>query len=91
MLLLIMLLLICLSFCVVFSKNTIISMLCLILTFIFTGISFLLLGSEFIAFILIIVYASAISILFLFVIMLLNLRLIDVYSINFYYIPLCIF
>ena len=91
MLFLIMIILIILSFLVVFSKNTITSMLCLILSFIFTGICFLLLGAEFIAFILIIVYASAISILFIFIIMLLNLRLIDIYYINFYYIPLCIF
>lgn len=91
MLFLIMFIIIILSFIVVFSKNTITSMLCLILNFIFTGICFLLLGAEFIAFILIIVYASAISILFIFIIMLLNLRLIDIYYINFYYIPLCIF
>ena len=76
MLSIIMLTLIFLSFVVVFSKDTIKSMLCLILSFILTAIIFLLLGSEFISLILVIVYAGAISILFIFVIMLLNLRLV---------------
>jgi NADH-quinone oxidoreductase subunit J len=91
MLSIIMLSLIFLSFIVVFSKDTIKSMLCLILSFILTAIIFLLLGSEFISLILVIVYAGAISILFIFVIMLLNLRLTDIYYINYYYIPLCLF
>lgn len=80
-----------LSFLVVFSNNTIISMLSLIFCFVLTGLCFLLLGSEFLAFVLIIVYGSAISILFLFVIMLLNLRIVEIYHLNFYYIPFCIF
>jgi NADH-ubiquinone oxidoreductase chain 6 len=84
------LLIILLSFLVVFSRNTIVSMLCLIWCFILTGICFLLLGAEFLSFVLIIVYGSAISILFLFIIMLLNLRLVDIYYYNSYYIPLCI-
>jgi NADH:ubiquinone oxidoreductase subunit 6 (subunit J) len=49
LLLIIMCIIIFLSVCVVFSKNTIVSMLCLILCFIFTGVLFLLLGAEFIA------------------------------------------
>lgn len=85
------LLIILLSLFVIFSKNTIVSMLSLIWCFILTGLCFLLLGAEFLTFVLIIVYGSAISILFLFVIMLLNLRLIEIYHLNFYYIPYCIF
>ena len=78
-----------LSFIIVFSKNTIVSMLCLVWCFLFSACCFLILGAEFLTFVLIIVYGGAISILFLFIIMLLNLRLIDVYYINVYYIPLC--
>jgi NADH-ubiquinone oxidoreductase chain 6 len=85
-----MVILLILSFLVVFSKNTIVSMLCLIWCFIFSGCFFLLLGAEFLTFTLIIVYGSAVSILFLFIIMLLNLRLIEIYYVNYYYIPLCL-
>lgn len=85
-----MTLILILSFLVVFSKNTILSMLCLIWCFVFSGCLFLLLGAEFLTYIIIIVYGSAVSILFLFIIMLLNLRLIEIYYINYYYIPLCI-
>lgn len=76
-----------LSFLVVFSKNTIVSMLSLILCFILTGLCFILLQASFLAFTLIIVYGSAISILFLFIIMLLNLRVIDIYYIHLNYTP----
>lgn len=90
-LIILMSILIMLSLIIVFSKNTINSILCLILCFVFTAVIFFILNAEFLAYIIIIVYASAISILFIFIIMLLNLRLMEVYYINFYYIPLCIF
>lgn len=69
--------LILLSFIVLFSNNTMTSLLALIWCFIFAGVFSILLHAEFIAFIIIIIYATAISILFLFIIMLLNLRIID--------------
>lgn len=57
----------------IFSRNAIYSVLFLILNFFCIGGLFLTLHSEFLAVIQIIVYAGAIMVLFLFVIMLLNL------------------
>jgi len=56
---------------VVFSKDTIKSLISLIICFILSSFCFVLLGAEFLAFVLLIVYGGAISILFLFIIMLL--------------------
>jgi NADH-quinone oxidoreductase subunit J len=61
------------SLCVVFQRNTLYSALFLILTFLSMAGLYLLLRAEFIAIIQVIVYAGAIMVLFLFVIMLLNL------------------
>jgi len=61
------------SLCVVFQKNPLYSALFLILTFLSMAGLYLLLGAEFIAIIQVIVYAGAVMVLFLFVIMLLNL------------------
>lgn len=57
---------------VILFRNPIYSALSLILNFFTLGVIYLLLGSEFLAIIQIIVYAGAIMVLFLFVIMLLN-------------------
>ena len=63
--------------CVVFSRNTIHSILFLILLFCnVVGLLFLL-NVEYLAMVFIIVYIGAIAVLFLFVVMMLNLRLID--------------
>jgi len=62
------------GFMVIIQKNPIHSALFLIITFLFLAGFYLLLGAEFIAFVHIIVYAGAVMVLFLFVIMLLNLR-----------------
>jgi len=87
----ILLLIILSSFFIIFSRNTIVSMLALIWCFLLTGSIFLLLGADFLAFTIIIVYGSAISILFLFVVMLLNLRTAEIYHLNYSYLPLAIF
>ena len=63
------------------------SILFLILCFILSSFIFLILGSEFIAILLLIVYVGAISILFLFVVMMLNLRLVELYGDFFSYLP----
>jgi len=76
MLLLILLIIIC-SLFVILSKNSIQSILALILVFLLTSILFLFLGLEFLSLLLLIVYVGAISILFLFVIMMLNLRIVE--------------
>ena len=59
---------------VVFSKNPVYSVLCLILTFFSLSVHYILLNAQFVAAVNIIVYAGAIMVLFLFVIMFLNLN-----------------
>ena len=68
------------SFMVIFSKNSVTSVLYLISVFILVSLNLILIGAEFLAILLIIIYIGAISILFLFVIMMLNLRIYEVYS-----------
>lgn len=74
------------SIMIISSKNAITSVLYLISVFLLSALCFLLLGAEFLSVLLIIIYVGAISILFLFVIMMLNLRIVEVYSslINFF-------
>ncbi len=59
---------------VVFSKNPMYSVLYLVLCFFSIAGHYILLSAEFLAFVHIIVYAGAIMVLFLFVLMLLNLN-----------------
>lgn len=59
---------------VVFSKNPVHSVLYLVITFFCVGAHYLLLSAEFLFAVHIIVYAGAILVLFLYVIMLLNLN-----------------
>lgn len=59
---------------VVWSRNPVHSVLYLILAFFNTAALFLLLGAEFLAMILIIVYVGAVAVLFLFVVMMLNIN-----------------
>lgn len=60
---------------VVFSSNPVYSLLWLVLSFVFSAGFLLILGSEFLALIFIVVYVGAIAVLFLFVVMLLDLKL----------------
>lgn len=62
------------SLVVVFSKNPVSSVLALIATFFAIAMHYVLLNAQFLAAVHIIVYAGAIMVLFLFVIMLLNLN-----------------
>jgi len=68
------------SLMVIFSKNSVTAVLYLISVFILVSLNLLLIGAEFLAILIIIIYIGAISILFLFVIMMLNLRIVEVYS-----------
>ncbi|AQS47806.1 MULTISPECIES: NADH-quinone oxidoreductase subunit J [Thioclava] len=61
------------GFMVVISKNPVHSVLWLILTFLSAAGLFVLLGSEFVAMLLIIVYVGAVAVLFLFVVMMLDI------------------
>lgn len=60
----------------------------LICVFLLSALCFLLIGAEFLSVLLIIIYIGAISILFLFVIMMLNLRIVEVYSSLVNYFPI---
>jgi len=53
-----------------------------------TTVIFILLGAEFLAIAVLIIYVGAISILFLFVVMLLNLRILELYSSFYHHIPI---
>src|SRR4029079_11799853 len=60
---------------VVTSRNPVYSVLFLILAFFNTAALFVLIGAEFIAMILVIVYVGAVAVLFLFVVMMLDINL----------------
>ena len=60
------------SFMVISSKNPVHSVLFLILAFVNAAGLFLLLGAEFLAMILVVVYVGAVAVLFLFVVMMLD-------------------
>nr|WCH57902.1 NADH dehydrogenase subunit 6 [Hypnea nidulans] len=74
------------SLMVIISRNAVHSVLFLILVFCNTSALLLLLGSEFLSLMLIIVYVGAIAVLFLFVVMMLNVKInplkINQYSIT---------
>nr|WCH58022.1 NADH dehydrogenase subunit 6 [Hypnea brasiliensis] len=63
------------SFMVITSKNAVHSVLFLILVFCNTSGLLLLLGCEFLSLMLIIIYVGAIAVLFLFVVMMLNIKI----------------
>lgn len=76
------------AFSVILSKNTMHSVLYLILVFFLSSLLLFIVGAEFLAIILLIVYVGAISILFIFVVMLLNLRVVELYSTFLHYLPI---
>lgn len=76
---------------VIFFNNPIFSVLSLILVFIFNSILFLILGSDFLAVIILIIYVGAISILFLFVIMMFDIRFFELENFFFKIPPLSFF
>lgn len=76
---------------VILSKNIIQSVLHLILVFLLCSILFVYLGADFIGLIILIVYIGAIAVLFLFVIMMLNIRILELASTFSIYLPLACF
>lgn len=73
---------------VVWSSNPITSVLYLISVYISCALLFLILGAEFISILLVLIYVGAVAILFLFVIMMLNQRLVETYNSLINYLPL---
>lgn len=63
---------------VILNKNPVYSVLFLIFTFLNTAGLFILIGAEFIALLLVVVYVGAVAVLFLFVVMMLNVDLIKI-------------
>jgi NADH-quinone oxidoreductase subunit J len=73
---------------VIKAMNPVHSVLYLIVTFIATAGMFLLLNIEFVGIIIVVVYVGAIAVLFLFVVMLLNIRMVEVKDNSYTYIPI---
>ena len=79
------------SFLVIYSINPIHSILSLILLFCSSSVFLLFINVEFLALMFIIIYVGAISVLFLFVIMMLNIKLIEVNDNLIKYLPISFF
>lgn len=82
------------SISVIVSKNPVYSILSLVLLFFNAGGLLILLGLEFLGMLFLIVYIGAIAVLFLFVVMMLNIKVSNTKYLTFYYFPLmflCIF
>jgi NADH:ubiquinone oxidoreductase subunit 6 (subunit J) len=71
------LLLLAMVFITIFSYNIIQAILGLIFTFIAVGLLFIAMGLEYMGFLIFIIYVGAISIIFLFVVMLLDIRSLE--------------
>lgn len=82
------LLLIINSLMVVLSKNTIYSVLFLILSFLISSCILILLECDFLSLTFLIIYVGAISILFLFVVMMLNIKITNSSKDIFKYLPI---
>src|ERR1043165_7107291 len=65
------------AFMVIAARNPVHSVLYLILAFFNSAALFLLMGAEFIAMILVIVYVGAVAVLFLFVVMMLDINVAE--------------
>jgi NADH-quinone oxidoreductase subunit J len=76
------------AFMVIASRNPVHSVLFLILTFVNASALFLLLGAEFLAMILIVVYVGAVAVLFLFVVMMLDVDFVELRQGFLNYLPI---
>ena len=76
------------AFMVIRAKNPLYSVLFLILVFCNSAGLLLLLNLDFFALIFLIVYVGAIAVLFLFVVMMLNIKLTEVHESIFHYLPI---
>src|SRR6266700_3319246 len=73
---------------VIAAKNPVHSVLFLILTFFNAAGLFVLLGAEFLAMILVVVYVGAVAVLFLFVVMMLDIDFVELRSGFVRYLPI---
>ncbi|MGU3493146.1 NADH-quinone oxidoreductase subunit J [Xanthobacteraceae bacterium A53D] len=75
------------SFMVISSRNPVFSVLFLILAFVNAAGLFLLIGAEFLAMILVVVYVGAVAVLFLFVVMMLDVDFVELRQGFLQYLP----
>src|SRR5258707_12253098 len=75
------------AFMVIAARNPVHSVLFLILTFVNAAALFVLLGAEFLAMILIVVYVGAVAVLFLFVVMMLDVDFVELRQVCLNYLP----
>jgi NADH:ubiquinone oxidoreductase subunit 6 (subunit J) len=76
---------------IIFNKNPIHSILFLVIVFVCTTGLLIIVGVEFIAMLFLVVYVGAITVLFLFVVMMLNIKIIELNERFISYIPIGIF
>jgi NADH-quinone oxidoreductase subunit J len=79
------------SFFVITVSNPILSLLWLILAFGLSSILFMVYGIEFLSLLIFMIYIGAIAVLFLFVIMMLNIKIVEISSTYFRYLPISFF
>jgi NADH-quinone oxidoreductase subunit J len=78
------------SFFVIISRNPVHSILSLILVFFNAASLLIILGAEFLAMLFVIVYVGAVAVLFLFVIMMLNIKVTSLTASIYRYLPISI-
>lgn len=76
------------AFMVIVARNPVHSVLFLILTFFNTAGLFVLIGAEFLAMILVVVYVGAVAVLFLFVVMMLDINFVELRQGFLQYVPI---
>lgn len=79
------------SVMVIIVSNPIQALLWLIVSYIFSVVIFLILGIDFLSLLLLLVYIGAVAVLFLFVIMMLNIKIIELRESYLRYVPIGIF
>jgi NADH-quinone oxidoreductase subunit J len=79
------------SIFILFSSNPIQSLLNLVLTFAISSILFMIIGVEFLSLLIFIVYIGAIAVLFLFVIMMLNIKIVELRTFYLRYVSIGFF
>ena len=76
------------GFMVIASRNPVHSVLFLILSFFTAAVLFVLIGAEFLAMILVVVYVGAVAVLFLFVVMMLDINFVELREGFLQYLPI---
>src|ERR1700761_2672846 len=75
------------SISVIYVSNPIQSLLALIVSFALSSMLFMILGIEFISLLVFLIYVGAIAVLFLFIIMMLNLKIVELRNYYLRYLP----